>query len=81
EVKRARERADGRFQEAKRGIQEYDEQSGEYRFIAEKPSECSSIIGRIIGFDWEQFNSIVILPQGEFANFLHADSDIRAKIL
>ncbi|MCI6198461.1 MAG: AAA family ATPase [Proteobacteria bacterium] len=81
EVKRARERADGRFQEAKRWIQEYDEQSGEYRFIAEKPSECSSIIGRIIGFDWEQFNSIVILPQGEFANFLHADSDIRAKIL
>ena len=81
EVKRARERADGRFQDAKRWIQEYDESSGEYRYIAEKPSECNALIGRIIGFDWEQFNSIVILPQGEFANFLHADSDTRAKIL
>ena len=36
---------------------------------------------RIIGLDYDQFRQVVILPQGQFENFLTAKSDVKEAIL
>ncbi len=49
--------------------------------IQEKEKDVISRNEQIIGLSYGQFIRAVILPQGEFANFLKADSDERIRIL
>ncbi|HEX2145825.1 MAG TPA: SMC family ATPase [Glycomyces sp.] len=49
--------------------------------LAGSPSEVGNAAERVIGLPFEQFTKCVLLPQGEFAEFLHASPADRRKIL
>jgi DNA repair protein SbcC/Rad50 len=49
--------------------------------LAGTPAEMESAILETVGLPFEQFTSCVILPQGQFAEFLHAKPAIRQQIL
>lgn len=68
--------AANRFQQAQRAL--YD---GQGVAIAEKSREMDAKIKECIGLDFAQFTRSVLLAQGGFANFLHADGARKAEIL
>ena len=49
--------------------------------VAGTPSEVDDAVADVIGLPYEQFTKCVILPQGEFAAFLHAKPADRQRIL
>ncbi|WP_100445924.1 AAA family ATPase [Glycomyces xiaoerkulensis] len=49
--------------------------------LAGSSSEVSAAAERVVGLPFEQFTKCVLLPQGEFAEFLHASAADRRKIL
>jgi exonuclease SbcC len=49
--------------------------------VGGSPNEVSTAAERIIGLPFEQFTKCVLLPQGEFAEFLRASSADRRNIL
>jgi exonuclease SbcC len=49
--------------------------------VAGTPSEVDDAVQEIIGLPYEQFTKCVVLPQGDFAAFLHAKPAERQKIL
>ena len=49
--------------------------------IAGNVGELDDQIGRLIGLDFQQFTTCAVLPQGEFARFLHARPAERQKLL
>jgi exonuclease SbcC len=49
--------------------------------VAGNPSEVDEAVQEIIGLPYEQFTKCVVLPQGDFAAFLHAKPAERQKIL
>jgi exonuclease SbcC len=51
------------------------------RVLAGTPSEVDAAVAEVIGLPFEQFTKCVVLPQGEFAAFLHAKPAERQKIL
>jgi exonuclease SbcC len=49
--------------------------------LAGTPAEMDRAIIDAVGLPYEQFTSCVILPQGQFADFLHAKPAVRQQIL
>src|SRR4051812_11630919 len=49
--------------------------------VAGTPAEVDDAVRQVIGLPYEQFTKCVILPQGDFAAFLHAKPADRQKIL
>ena len=49
--------------------------------LAGTPAEMDRAIVDAVGLPYEQFTSCVVLPQGEFAEFLHAKPATRQQIL
>jgi exonuclease SbcC len=49
--------------------------------LAGTPSEVDQAVADVVGLPYEQFTKCVVLPQGEFAAFLHAKPADRQKIL
>src|SRR5262249_31001286 len=49
--------------------------------LAGAPAEVDTAILRVVGLPYEQFTKCVVVPQGEFAAFLHAKPGERQKIL
>jgi exonuclease SbcC len=49
--------------------------------IAGTPSEVDGAVADVVGLPFEQFTKCVVLPQGEFAAFLHAKPAQRQEIL
>ncbi|QSB06347.1 AAA family ATPase [Natronoglycomyces albus] len=49
--------------------------------LATGPTAVSEAMARVIGLPFDQFTKSVLLPQGEFAQFLHAKAAERRKIL
>jgi len=49
--------------------------------LAGKKEEFDDAIRRLVGLDFEQFTKCVVLPQGQFASFLHARTGDRVAIL
>lgn len=49
--------------------------------VAGTPSEVDDAVQEVIGLPYEQFTKCVVLPQGDFAAFLHAKPAERQKIL
>jgi len=49
--------------------------------VAGTPSEVDDAVQQIVGLPYEQFTKCVVLPQGEFAAFLHAKPADRQRIL
>ncbi|MGY3869087.1 AAA family ATPase [Aeromonas crassostreae] len=76
-VRRARNRAEGRFQPQERSLT--DVESGQV-FSGSK-RELQERIDELVGLSWEQFRRAVILPQGEFAAFLKSSADERSALL
>ena len=49
--------------------------------LAGTPAEMEQAVLEAVGLPYEQFTSCVVLPQGEFADFLHAKPATRQQIL
>lgn len=49
--------------------------------LAGTPAELDAAVAEVIGLPYEQFTKCVVLPQGEFAAFLHAKPAERQRIL
>jgi len=54
---------------------------GTTAMIAGKKDEFDEAIRGLVGLDFEQFTKCVVLPQGQFASFLHARAGDRVAIL
>ncbi|MBT0568442.1 AAA family ATPase [Williamsia sp. CHRR-6] len=46
-----------------------------------RANDIGEVVGELLGMSAEQFFQVVLLPQGEFATFLRADTDARQKVL
>jgi len=55
--------------------------SGTWRAVSTRMGEADAEIADLIGMSADQFFQVVLLPQGEFARFLHADAGDRARLL
>lgn len=54
---------------------------GEWTVLAATNQEVGTTLKPLLGMDKEQFTRVAMLPQGDFAKFLHSTSDERAKLL
>ncbi|MBV2156263.1 AAA family ATPase [Kitasatospora sp. SUK 42] len=52
-----------------------------WRPVSKSHQEAGEEIHRLVGMSREQFCQVVLLPQGDFAHFLKADSEERGKLL
>jgi len=52
-----------------------------WRTVSTRVGEADAEIADLMGMSADQFFQVVLLPQGEFARFLHADAGDRAKLL
>ncbi|MCW2997518.1 MAG: repair exonuclease, SbcC, partial [Solirubrobacterales bacterium] len=57
------------------------EADGTLRTLATGHDEAAAELDRLLGMSREQFCQVVLLPQGQFATFLHAKSDDREELL
>lgn len=55
--------------------------NGNPRLLADKVRDADEQIAALTGLQYETFIQTVLLPQGEFAKFLHSDPGERGKIL
>jgi exonuclease SbcC len=62
-------------------VQELDPTSGEWLTLAARPDEAKHELDNLLGMSCDQFCQVVLLPQGEFATFLRADSGERQAVL
>ncbi len=54
---------------------------GTWHAVSTRAGEADQEIADLMGMSADQFFQVVLLPQGEFARFLHADAGDRAKLL
>ncbi|HEY2520125.1 MAG TPA: SMC family ATPase [Streptosporangiaceae bacterium] len=57
------------------------ETGGDWHAVSTRAGEADLEIADAMGMSAEQFYQVVLLPQGEFARFLHADAGDRAALL
>ncbi len=62
-------------------VEELDLSAGEWTVLAARPDEARHELDPLLGMSCEQFCQVVLLPQGEFATFLRADSGERQAVL
>ncbi|MBS1870781.1 MAG: SMC family ATPase [Actinobacteria bacterium] len=62
-------------------VEELDAASGEWTVLAARPDEARHELDALLGMTCDQFCQVVLLPQGEFATFLRADSGERQAVL
>jgi len=75
-LNRARKKADGNVQPAKRYLYDANGQT-----LAEKSRDVDRLVEELIGLDADRFLRSVLLAQNEFAKFLKAQPDERAMLL
>src|SRR5690242_960895 len=80
EQERAKLRGAGTTTEQARVLLE-EQASGSWRAVSTRVGEADAEIADLMGTSADQFFQVVLLPQGEFARFLHADAGDRAKLL
>ncbi|MFC7216894.1 AAA family ATPase [Streptomyces polyrhachis] len=56
-------------------------ESGEWKALSRSHQEIGEEVGQLLGMTREQFCQVVLLPQGDFARFLRADAEARARLL
>ena len=66
-------------EQAKVLLEEFADAS--WRAVSTRAGEADTEIADLMGMSADQFFQVVLLPQGEFAKFLHADAGDRAKLL
>ncbi|WP_327153360.1 SMC family ATPase [Streptomyces tubercidicus] len=57
------------------------EGGGRWKALSRSHQEIGEEIGQLLGMSKEQFCQVVLLPQGDFARFLRADAEARARLL
>jgi exonuclease SbcC len=62
-------------------LQELDAASGAWTVLAARRDEADAELLDLLGMSCDQFCQVVLLPQGEFATFLRADSGERQAVL
>src|SRR5580704_17280370 len=67
------------IEQAKVLLEESD--GGTWRAVSTRAGEADDEIQDLMGMSAEQFYQVVLLPQGQFAQFLHAPADKRAELL
>ena len=80
EQERAKLRGAGTTTEQARVLLE-EQAGGSWRAVSTRVGEADAEIADLMGMSADQFFQVVLLPQGEFARFLHADAGDRAKLL
>ena len=78
EYLRPKLRGDGEIKENAKGTLEWLDGSGEN---LSRHQDVGPEITRLLGMSADQFFQVVLLPQGEFANFLKAETKVRAALL
>src|SRR6201985_3534869 len=58
-----------------------EEDGGAWPAVSTRANEADREIADALGMSAEQFYQVVLLPQGQFARFLHADADERRALL
>jgi len=58
-----------------------EESGGRWQTVSTRAKEADDEIADAMGMSADQFFQVVLLPQGQFAQFLHADADERRKLL
>ena len=58
-----------------------EERGGRWQTVSTRAKEADDEIADAMGMSADQFFQVVLLPQGQFAQFLHADADERRKLL
>ena len=58
-----------------------EETDSRWRAVSTRAGEADDEIKDLMGMSAEQFYQVVLLPQGQFAQFLHAAADKRAELL
>ena len=81
EVRRARNKADGKIQPARVELAEVVANEQGDKIIADKVRDKLDSIVEISGLDFGRFTKSMLLAQGGFAAFLNADSGTRAELL
>ena len=66
-------------EQAKILLEESD--AGTWRAVSTRAGEADDEIKDLMGMSAEQFYQVVLLPQGQFAQFLHADATDRQRLL
>lgn len=77
EVRRARNRADGKLQAVAQSLTNLDEG----RLLTAQKREFAELLPEHLGLSFDQFTRAVLLAQSEFAAFLKADDNQRADLL
>lgn len=80
-IYRAGGKVDGKIQQPRRELAQWDEKKGDYYNIAEKAKEVDTQVEKLTGLDYERFRRSVLLAQGDFAAFLHAKEGERSELL
>ncbi|GAA2393035.1 SMC family ATPase [Streptomyces glaucosporus] len=62
-------------------LREYDAAAGAWKALSRSHQEIGEEIRQLMGMSREQFCQVVLLPQGDFARFLRAGAEDRAKLL
>ncbi|MFD7920831.1 AAA family ATPase [Streptomyces sp. NPDC059740] len=68
------------LEKARSRLREY-RTDGQWHALSTSHQEIGEEIGQLLGMSREQFCQVVLLPQGEFARFLRADAEARARLL
>ncbi|MFD7661191.1 AAA family ATPase [Streptomyces sp. NPDC059788] len=83
-----REKAQSRLREYVTGDDESDggdgggdSGRGRWKALSRSHQEIGEEIGQLLGMSKEQFCQVALLPQGDFARFLRADAEARARLL
>ena len=77
---RPKQRGDGTTTEPAK-VQLEERLGTEWRTLSTRSDETGHQLGRLLGLTREQFCQVVLLPQGQFAEFLRADAERRRDLL
>jgi len=80
EYRRPKKRGDGFTTEASRvHLQRRD--GAAWASVSANKAEAGELIAELVGLTRAQFTQVMLLPQGEFARFLHSSDDVRRALL
>src|SRR5215469_15573134 len=80
EYRRPKKRGEGFTTEASRvHLQRWDAER--WTSVSSNKAEAGDAIKEAVGLTREQFTQVMLLPQGEFAKFLHSTDDVRRALL
>ncbi|MFD1831067.1 AAA family ATPase [Streptomyces desertarenae] len=68
-------------EKAQSRLREYDAATGTWKALSRSHQEIGEELAQLLGMNREQFCQVVLLPQGDFARFLRAGAEDRARLL